>query len=321
MTEIRTPPLEDYTWKPLASDKIAAVQDLFAANAAATGREKPPPEKTHGMLSMLGDRAATNSLVASTKENMVAALGLLLPRPGSTQHQAHLDLTLHTEHITLTLGGAIVEWLEKQAIEQLRHPPEDETPIILRAACPDDNPLLCKIFTDHGYQVFVTQIRMRRDLAKPIPFIPLPEDVLLIPYSSDYDDAIRLAFNAAFERHWIGELDPAEWKERFTGTEKFAAEFSKIALADDTVVGFYLSERQPQAQSEAWLEALGVIPAWQGHRLGASLTVDAMHTYKDAGYTHVGLDVDLENISNAMQLYEKLGFQKVKGTINFIKQV
>ncbi|KAA3646223.1 MAG: GNAT family N-acetyltransferase [Chloroflexi bacterium] len=321
MTEIEYPQLADYTWQPLSSDHIETIQAMHAANAAATGTDEPPPEKIHGALNMLGDRVATNSLVALTKDSTVAALGLMLPQPGTDQHQAHLDLTLHVDHNQSALGGRAIGWLEKQAVQQLRPSLDDETTIVLRATCPDDNPRLGELFEEHGYQVFVTQIRMRRDLDQPIREILLPDEIKLIPYSPEYDDAMRMAFNAAFEGHWIGELGPEEWTERFTGTDKFAPELSKIALVEDSVVGFYLSEIHPQAQGEAWLEVLGVIPSWRGHRLGVSLTTHALHKYKQAGYTHAGLDVDLENITNAMQLYEKLGFQKVKGTINFVKQV
>ena len=70
---------------------------------------------------------------------------------------------------------------------------------------------------------------------------------------------------------------------------------------------------------EGWIEAIGVIPEWRGRGLGSALMVQSLNDFAALGFMRAALDVDTENPTGALQLYEKLGFEAVKRTIVFLK--
>jgi len=294
-----------YTWQPLDSERIPAVRQLFAA----AGQPVPPPRKIQGLLATLGHRAANHTCLAMAEDGTAVALGLVLPQNNGSL----LDVILHPAHRSQEIGRILIDTLLTGAGAQTG------TSFPVRSTASDEDQFLCDLFLASGFQVQFTQIRMRRDLQRPLPSIDLPDGIQVIPYAPEYDEAMRIAFNAAFTDHWIGELDTTAWRQRFTATPQFAPELSGVAVTGNDVVGIYLSENLDKDTSEAWLEILGVVSAWRGHGLGAALASYVLRQYRACGYSHAGLDVDLENSTNAIRLYEKLGFGRIKGTLYFHK--
>lgn len=288
-----------YSWHPLSPEQRPAIQQFFECVEHPT----LPLEKLDGLLAMLGERVTTHTHLALAKDGTAVAMGLLLPQNNATL----IAITLHPNHSSLEIGRTLLNRLLAAATKTA-------APFPLRAIVPDSNQFLYDLYLNNGFEIKMTQIQMHHNLQQPLPEIPLPEAVRVVPYTSKYDEAMRIAFNNAFADHWIGTLDHDAWQQRFTAAPQFSPTLSGLALAGNEVVGLYLSENLDNP-SEAWLEILGVVPSWRGRRLGAALATHALTLYKAHGYTNVGLDVDLENSTNAIKLYENLGFKKVKGTV------
>ena len=72
---------------------------------------------------------------------------------------------------------------------------------------------------------------------------------------------------------------------------------------------------------EGWVEAIGVIPAWRGNGVASALMVQALSRFQAAGLRGAGLDVDAENPTGALRLYQKHGFEVAKESIHFVKQL
>jgi ribosomal protein S18 acetylase RimI-like enzyme len=72
---------------------------------------------------------------------------------------------------------------------------------------------------------------------------------------------------------------------------------------------------------EGWIEAIGVIPAWRGRGIASALLVKSLHSFQAEGLERAGLDVDAENPTGALGLYQKHGFRVAKESIHFVKQL
>jgi mycothiol synthase len=207
----------------------------------------------------------------------------------------------------------------ERAVQKAGEMGSDKT-LVLRAGCLVENAGANRLFEKHGFAAIVTQCQLRFDLTRPLPPANFPDGVSLAPYSPKRDDEMRRAFNHAFAGHWIGELSPEEWRERFIATPQFKSELAKLAVANDQVVGFYLSEVFDNQPGCAWLEIVGVLPEWRGKGLGTALTADALNAYKQAGFEFCRLGVDDENITNAKRVYANLGFTQEKAVRYFARK-
>jgi mycothiol synthase len=97
-------------------------------------------------------------------------------------------------------------------------------------------------------------------------------------------------------------------------------------MEGDTIVGFCINwvdqaRNQQAAESEGWIEAIGVLPAWRQRGLASALLAQALNLFKVEGLTQAALDVDTQNPTGALRLYEKLGFKVAKETISYVKQL
>jgi mycothiol synthase len=72
---------------------------------------------------------------------------------------------------------------------------------------------------------------------------------------------------------------------------------------------------------EGWIEAVGTLPAWRGQGLASALLVHSMRAFIAEGLQRAGLDVDTQNPTGALRLYEKLGFTAAKRTVIFTKNL
>jgi ribosomal protein S18 acetylase RimI-like enzyme len=163
------------------------------------------------------------------------------------------------------------------------------------------------------------QTRWYADMERPLTDLPpsRPVDgVELVPFSWDRDDEVRRAHNAAFtEHHGSSERDVASWQVMFTGQPSFRPDLSVLAVQDGAVVGYalaYVSEAAVAVTGvrETWFGQIGVLPAARGRGLGSAVITAALRAAAAADCHAAGLEVDTENVTGALGLYERLGFTR-----------
>jgi mycothiol synthase len=304
----------DYSWRSMTSPDIPLACETFRAGSSLVNE---------GNLERLSqfppERLASDTLVAIAPDGGIAAAGIVVVFPvDENSLMGWLEGVVHPAHLRRGLGDHLLSWQMERAAQKAREMGRDKM-LTLRIGCTAENVGANLLVEKHGFAVAVTQCQMRFDLARLLPPVNLPADVGLLPYSSERDDEMRRAFNQAFAGHWIGELSPEEWQERFIATPQFKPEFAKLALVDDRVVGFYLSEVFDDQPGCVWLEIVGVLPEQRGRGLGTALTADALNMYKQAGFEFCRLGVDDENITNAKRVYINLGFTQEKAVRYFAR--
>ena len=156
---------------------------------------------------------------------------------------------------------------------------------------------------------------MERDLAAPLTPVPaVPAGLRLVPYERERDEAVRQAHCEAFDGHWGSTApDATRWGHWYTGAHAFVPEHSLLVLDGKEVAGYlltyyYTADTEATGVKEAWVGQLGVRPRWRHRGLGLLLLGSALSVYRDAGYARSGLNVDTDNSTGALGLYERLGY-------------
>ena len=130
----------------------------------------------------------------------------------------------------------------------------------------------------------------------------------------DLSGALYVAWKEAFAGHWGRQVETeAEfWSERrdakLGSAFPFEPELWLLALARGEVVGFCLCELgATDAESVGRVAEIGVVPAHRGAGLGSRLLRDGFRALRGRGATRIVLDVDAENTTSALRLYEGAG--------------
>ncbi|MBA3736666.1 MAG: GNAT family N-acetyltransferase [Actinobacteria bacterium] len=78
------------------------------------------------------------------------------------------------------------------------------------------------------------------------------------------------------------------------------------------IAGFSICrQREEDAESGGWVSLLGVRPHWRGRGLGESLLLHSLGVFKERGRRRAALNVDVDNTTGALRLYEKVGMEPV----------
>jgi mycothiol synthase len=177
--------------------------------------------------------------------------------------------------------------------------------------------------------------------ATPVPEVELSGSLRLVPWSTDLDEATRLAHNDAFRDHWGSQPQTREqWAQR----AGFAPEWSFLVIDEapdvdallaspdtdaDTaaalrageplVVGYQLAARYTEdfpvrGYSFGYTDILGARRAYRGRKVALAALAESMRAFAAEGMQYAALDVDTANPSGAHGLYASLGYTKTSGS-------
>lgn len=156
------------------------------------------------------------------------------------------------------------------------------------------------LYSASGLKRTFAEYVMRHDLAH-ISRIPLPPGVTTEPFTDATAHDFFIAYRESFGDQALFP-NPAEdaWLADLCSDPQFRPEDSRVA---------YSRGGAPIALvtvSGDWIDQVGVVPTWRGHRLGAHLVVRTLTALKESGSEAVWLNVNVTNPSS--ELYKRLGF-------------
>lgn len=70
-----------------------------------------------------------------------------------------------------------------------------------------------------------------------------------------------------------------------------------------------------------YVDTLCVLPAYRRQRLGTALLLSGLHALKEAGVESATLDTDTDNPTQAMGLYDYVGFQEVWRWVDYGREM
>jgi mycothiol synthase len=212
------------------------------------------------------------------------------------------------------VGAALLSWLEGRAGELARgfNPGADLT-LTSWAQDSQGPPLLERA----GFTPVRHFLQMRVDLPRSWnPRVGWPDGVNVRVLEPGRDDAaLFAAFRAAFTGHW-GDLEVSEadwWQEnRDAPNAGFDPSLWFVAVADGAIAGFSLCrEREVDGEPTGWVSLLGVSPPRRGQGLGKALLLHSLESFEAHGYRRAALNVDVDNATGALRLYEQAGMSPV----------
>jgi mycothiol synthase len=169
----------------------------------------------------------------------------------------------------------------------------------------------------HGYAPFRYAFKMARDLADPIPDLPMPEGVEIRPAEPAHFRRIWEAEREAFQDHWGYTPWPEENYQRFLAFPYYDPSLWRVAWDGDQVAGSVLSYIDPKENERfgrlrGYTEDITVRRPWRKRGLASALIARSLEALRQRGMTEAALEVDAENPTGALRVYERLGFNTTK---------
>lgn len=156
------------------------------------------------------------------------------------------------------------------------------------------------LYARHGLIQDFAETVMRHDLLD-VPVIALPTGVQITPVSSASEQDLFDAYRGSFvDRPGFLEPEADDWLAELRDDDDWRRDLSLLARDERaTPIGFVNVLGN-------WLDQVGVVPAWRGHRLGAYLVAESLRALKSEQADEMWLCVNVNN--PAENLYQQLGF-------------
>jgi mycothiol synthase len=302
------------TARPLRADDVAAVAAVLAASEQVddVGEYPDAEDLTEWWTGWGMDVDRDGLAVCDDAGLLVGYATVMAPRNFRGSYAIYLEGGLRPDKRGLGAGRAVLQWqLTRGAeIHAERQPGE---PARLVVSVPEKMASLESLVRRAGLQ----PERWYRQMQRPLTDLPELREipgVELVPFSWDRDDEVRRAHNASFtEHHGSAERDAEAWQSMFTGQRSFRPELSVLAIEDGAVVGYvlaYVYEADTAATGiqETHFGQIGVLPHARGRGLASTVIAAALRVGAEHDCKRAGLEVDTDNVTGALRLYESLGF-------------
>ncbi|AYG02955.1 GNAT family N-acetyltransferase [Gryllotalpicola protaetiae] len=309
-------------WRPLVPDDATALAGLHSVADAIDHPEWTVPEaELRDRLRRESIDLASDSMAAVTDSGAIVAYGLNVMGPNpETFVRVVLEGAIHPDVRGRGIGRQLLQWQRGRAQQQLAAS-DLGLPGWILIWQSTDNVTGVKLAELLGFRPARYSATLARDLATPIAKRETDAAVRLVPWDSALSLAALDAHRSAFRDHWGSQPASEEmWNEMVTD-EFYRADLSFLALpADDatTVAGYALTsvfahDFERQGYSSSYVNLVGTRREWRGHGVAAALLANVLTASQQAGLEKVVLDVDVENPTGAVGLYESLGFQATGG--------
>jgi mycothiol synthase len=177
----------------------------------------------------------------------------------------------------------------------------------IQAGAPEPDAAARALFESHGYRevrrFYEMAIELTEEPAAPV----LPDGLVLDELREDEYEAFYDVLNEAFVEHWEWHPDPYdEWLERRKGQHRDEHGPVWFVVRDGDELAA-VTRNDVSVAGGGYVGAIGVRPAWWGQGLGKALLLRTFDEFWRRGTTRVTLDVDSQNATGAVALYERVG--------------
>jgi mycothiol synthase len=163
------------------------------------------------------------------------------------------------------------------------------------------------LFEARGYREVRRFYEMAIELTEEPSAPVLPAGLVLDELREDEYEAFWEALNEAFAEHWEWHPQPfAEWFERRQGQHRDEHGPIWFVVRDGDELAA-VTRNDLSVAGGGYVGAIGVRPAWRGKGLAKALLHATFAEFWRRGTTRVTLDVDSQNATGAVALYERVG--------------
>lgn len=150
---------------------------------------------------------------------------------------------------------------------------------------------------------------MAIELTEEPPEPELPAGLVVDELRDDEYRAFYDALNEAFAEHWEWHPDPfEEWIERRGGQHRDEHGPVWFVVRDGDELAA-VTRNDANVAGGGYVGAIGVRPAWRGKGLAKALLYRTFAEFWRRGTPRATLDVDSQNATGAVALYERVGMR------------
>ena len=239
-------------------------------------------------------------------------------RPASDGlHKIHLEGAtrpdLRGQGIGTQLAAAMMRRAEQVHLEQAA-----DVPVLYSLSGVSANAAQADLMAGIGLRPERWSFVMRAGLADLPEPAPLPDGLRVQRYDDGMADLMLRTHNVVFRDHpnftpWT----EAMWRQWVTESRNFRPELSFVVVdpARPGELAAYVQSNEYDAyfeatgRREAYVAKVGTRREYRGRGLATSLLQHCLGTYRDAGFEEASLDVDADNPTGALGVYERAGFE------------
>jgi mycothiol synthase len=227
-------------------------------------------------------------------------------------HDMRHEGGVHPSYRGRGLGGELLDWAEKTAVP-LHNDRFPGRPLSLSSGCLSSNTGAVALLEQRGYQPVRWFHSMVRDLSAAIPQAVIPAGVEITAYSPDMAEHARLVRNEAFRDHWGSTETSAEAWAHFLAASAFRPAYSFLAYTGSEPLGMLISREHDAyniktGRRDLYISLVGTRAAGRKRGIATALLITAMSAARADGYDQASLGVDADSLTDAVRLYEHVGF-------------
>jgi mycothiol synthase len=163
------------------------------------------------------------------------------------------------------------------------------------------------LFESRGYREVRRFYEMAIELAEAPAAPVVPAGLVVDELRDDEYEAFYNALNEAFAAHWEWHPKPyEEWLERRQGQHRDTHGPVWFVVRDGNELAA-VTRNDADVAGGGYVGAIGVRPEWRGKGLAKALLLRTFAEFWSRGTTRVTLDVDSQNETGAVRLYERVG--------------
>ena len=306
------------TLRPLGHDDIPALARLLAAAEAVdrTGEHYNEADLTEEFANP--DIELGKDIVGAFDGDVLVGYFSVYPRStDGEQAKFHVEGTVAPERRDQGIGTELVRAMLARAdqVHRERHP---DLPARIGLTGISSNTEQAELLEHHGLAPERWNFVMRASLGAVDAPPALPDGLELRRYDDSYAEPMHRAHNEAFLDHpnftpWTEVM----WKQWVTDSRNFRPELSFVVVepsAPERVVAYLQSNEydayfQATGRREAYVGKVGTLRDFRGRGLAGALLRHALAAYQQAGFDEASLDVDSENPTGALGVYQRAGFE------------
>jgi mycothiol synthase len=319
----------DITLRPLTTDDIPAWAGLLA------DIEKVDRTGEHYSAADLAEEMANPELevgkdfVGAFDGDALVGYFSILPRgEGEGHFKVHVEGSVLPERRGEGIGTRLVEAMLARA-EEAHAERRPDLPARFTTTGLSSNTAQADLLTRAGMHGERWNFVMRTPLDDIAAEIPLPDGYEFLRYDASMAGAMLEAHNTAFLDHpnftpWSETM----WKQFVTESRSFRPDLSYVVVpvGEKTIVAYLQTAEfdayfEVTGRREAYVGKLGTLREHRGKGIGGALLVHCLHAYRHAGFDEASLDVDSENPTGALGVYERAGFAVESKWTNYFRVV
>jgi mycothiol synthase len=250
-------------------------------------------------------KAEEDFFVALNADAEIVGMSMMMLRPENGMIVA--DVTVHPSYQEAV--AELVKRSEAQAVQRANSDAPDAPVIHINFGVSENKRDVRAALENSDYHEVRRQYVMRIALDTPFNQPEFPAGYEFRPFEQARDaQHVHAVFQECFADHWgeVAQIPFEQWAHQFENP-LFDPTLWHILYHNDDIAALCLCEITRREASLGLVEVLGVRPAFRKHGLGGLLLKHAFRDFQRRGYSNVALDVDTQNTTNAVALYEKAG--------------